>query len=264
MSDFADASGYEMLMGRWSRLLAREFVRFAGLPDFARVLDVGCGTGSLAAVILDATHPAEVIGVDPSLEFVELARGRFNDDRARFETGDAQELAFGDGEFTCAASMLVLNFVADRARAAAEMRRVTQPGGLVAACVWDYGGKMTMLRGFWDAAAALDPAAAPRHEGKMPLCRAGELGALWRATGLEHVREGAIGIETRFESLEDFWQPFLSGVGPSGSYAASISPGMQRALKAKLRHVVWNGRPEEPRTFPARAQAVVGTVPPAS
>jgi SAM-dependent methyltransferase len=261
MTGFADAHGYDLLMGRWSKLLAREFVGFAGITDGARVLDAGCGTGSLADAILAATRPAEVVGVDPSPTFVELAQDRFRDARARFETGDAQNLAFRDGYFTCTAAMLVLNFVPNRARAAAEMQRVTRGGGLVAACVWDYGGEMTMLRRFWDAAVAVDPSAAPRHEGGMPLCRAGELGELWRTTGLEHVREGHIVIEMPFSSFDDFWKPFLSGVGPSGSYAASLSSKMQQALEARLRADLWKDRPEEARTLPARAWAVVGTVP---
>lgn len=263
MPDFADAHGYDLLMGRWSKLLAREFVAFVGIADGARVLDVGCGTGSLADAILTATRPDEVIGVDPSPAFVELARSRFRDAPVRFETGDAQILAFRDGTFTCAAAMIVLNFVPDGPRAAAEMRRVTRAGGLVAACVWDYGGEMTMIRRFWDAAVALDPTAASRHASRMPLCRAGELGELWRATGLEHVREAPIVIETRFPSFEDYWKPFLSGVGPSGSYAASLPPDVARALEARLRADLWNDRPEEARTFPARAWAVVGSVPPA-
>jgi SAM-dependent methyltransferase len=261
MTDFADARGYELLMGRWSNALGREFVKFAGITDGARFLDVGCGTGSLTDAILTATRPAEVVGVDPSPTFVALARDRFGDARARFEAGDAQRLAFPDGHFTCAASMLVLNFVPDPARAAAEMRRVTHGGGLVATCVWDYGGEMTMLRRFWDAAVALDPSAAPRHEGGMPLCRAGELGALWCATGLERVREGPIVIATRFASFDDFWKPFLSGVGPSGGYAASLPSTMAQALEARLRADLWNDRPDEARTLPARAWAVVGTVP---
>jgi len=261
MTTFADARGYDFLMGRWSNLLGREFVGFAAIADGARVLDVGCGTGSLTGATLTATRPVEVVGIDPSPTFVELARDRLRDARARFETGDAQNLAFPDGYFGYTMAMLVLNFVPDRARAAGEMRRVTRGGGLVAACVWDYGGEMSMLRRFWDAAVALDPSAASRHEGRMPLCRAGELGDLWRATGLEQVREGPIVIETRFTSFDDFWKPFLSGVGPSGGYAASLPSQMQQALEAKLRAELWNDRPEEARTLPARAWAVVGTVP---
>jgi SAM-dependent methyltransferase len=261
MTDFADARGYDLLMGRWSTLLGREFVAFAGIANDARVLDVGCGTGSLANVILTASHPAEVVGVDPSPTFVELARERFRHAPARFETGDAQNLPFADGAFTFTAAMLVLNFVPDRVRAAAEMRRVTRGGGLVAACVWDYAGEMTMLRRFWDTAVALDPSAASRHEGLMPLCRAGELGELWRATGFEQVREGPIAIAMSFASFDDYWKPFLGGVGPSGRYAASLPSEMAGALEARLRTDLWDDQPDGARTLPARAWAVVGTVP---
>jgi SAM-dependent methyltransferase len=259
MGEFADSKGYERLMGRWSRALGPEFVRFAGLGPRGRVLDLGCGTGSLAAAILASGPATEVVGVDPSPDFVHAARTRVAGPRARFETGDAQRLPFDDGVFDGVMSMLVLNFVPDRARAMAEARRVTCAGGCVAACVWDYAGEMAMLREFWDAAVALDPSAAPKHEGRMPLSRRGELEALWRSAGLEQVREDAITISTRFESFDDYWQPFLSGVGPSGSYAAALPPERRRALEARLLERLWNGRPDESRTLPARVWAVAGT-----
>ena len=261
MGEFADSQGYERLMGRWSRALGPEFVRFAGVGPRDRVLDLGCGTGSLAAAVLASGPATEVVGVDPSPDFVNAARARVADPRARFETGDAQRLPFGDGAFDGVLSMLVLNFVPDGARALAEARRVTRSGGRVAACVWDYAGEMAMLREFWDAAVALDPAAAPRHEGRMPLCRRGELEALWRSAGLERVREDAITIPLRFESFDDYWQPFLSGVGPSGSYAAALPPERRSALEARLLERLWNGRPAESRTLPARVWAVVGAAP---
>ena len=258
---FADAQGYELLMGRWSRLLGVALVGFTGAAHDERVLDVGCGTGSLAQALLASGLAAEVVGVDPSPDFVEAARERIPDPRARFETGDAQALSFGDGAFVRALAMLVLNFVPDPARASGEMRRVTRPGGVVAACVWDYGGGMTLLQSFWDAAISLDPAAAARHEATMPLCREGELGRLWRETGLEDVRESGIVIEMPFTSFADYWQPFLTGVGPAGGYAASLPEERRRALGAKLLRDVWSDRPHEPRTLPGRAWAVAGTVP---
>src|SRR5690242_198637 len=135
ISTFADALGYERFMGRWSRALGSELVRFAGLPEGARVLDVGCGTGCFTDAVLAAARPAEVVGVDPSPAFVGHTRERVQDARARFEVADAQSLPFRDGSFDCAAAMLVLNFVPEPARAAAEMRRVTRPGGRLAACV---------------------------------------------------------------------------------------------------------------------------------
>jgi len=261
MGGFADSRGYESLMGRWSRLLADEFVRFTGFDEDERVLDVGCGTGALAAAVLSASSVVEVVGIDPSPPFVDSARDRLRDSRARFETGDAQRLAFPDGAFDRTMAMLVLNFVPDHGAAATEMRRVTRGGGRVAACVWDYGGEMNMLRSFWDTAVALAPSAAARHERRMPLCRRGELEGLWRDTGLEDVREAGITIEMRFASFADYWQPFLSGVGPSGGYATSLEADMRQALEAKLRRDVWSDCPDEERVLPARAWAVVCTVP---
>ena len=261
MSGFADDRGYELLMGRWSRLLGHEFVRFTGAGEKDRVLDVGCGTGSLTVATLSAGPVAEIIGIDPSSIFVDSARDHIRDPRVRFEIGVAGHLPFSDGAFDRTMAMLVLNFVPDPGAAAAEMRRVTRSGGRVAACVWDYGGEMRMLRWFWDTAEGLDPSAAPRHEGRMPLCRRGELEALWREAGLVNIREAGITIECRFASFADFWQPFLSGVGPSGGYAASLPPDLRQALEAKLRRELWGDRPDGGRVLPARAWAVAGTVP---
>jgi SAM-dependent methyltransferase len=261
MSTFVDARAYDRLMGRWSAVLGHELVRFIGIAHGARILDVGCGTGSLTRAFLDTAPPREVVGIDPSPRFVELARDRIRDPRVRFETGDAMSLPLETGSFDAAAAMLVLNFVPDPARGLAEMRRVTRGGGLVAGCVWDYGGEMTMLRRFWDAAVALDPAAAPRHEARMPLCRAGELAGLFRAAGLEGTRESGIVIETAFTSFDDFWSPFLGGVGPSGAYVAALSPDKRSDLERRLRSDLWQDRADEARSLAARAWAAVGTVP---
>ena len=260
MSAFANGAAYDRFMGRWSRRLGIELAGFANLRGRARVLDVGCGTGALAAAILAANGHAEVVGIDPSETFVAHAREHGADPRARFEVGDAQKLHFPDGAFDAALAMLVLNFVPDPPAAAAEMRRVTRPGGCVAACVWDYGDGMTMLRELWDAAVALDPAAAARHESVMPLTGSGQLGVLWRALGLQAVREQALEFEMRFADFADYWEPFLAGVGPAGGYVAALEPERRSALEARLRTRLWNDRPREPRELPARAWAVAGIV----
>lgn len=260
MSDFADARAYERLMGRWSAPLARQLVRFAGVTDGARALDVGCGTGALTAALLEVGPRVEVEAIDLSPAFVGFARERIGATRARVEVGDAQRLAFPDQSFDWVGSMLVLNFVPDRERAASEMRRVAKRGCPVSACVWDYGGEMEMLRRFWDAATALDPQAASRHEARMPLCRPGELGSLWRAAGFEGVCEGSIGVAMRFVSFEDYWGPFCGGVGPSGAYVASLSIEARQALAALLRAELWSDEPQRERTLEARAWTVAGSV----
>jgi SAM-dependent methyltransferase len=227
MFEIGDA--YEHYMGRWSRLLAPRYAAFAGVEDGERVLDVGAGTGALAASL---TRSA-VVGVDPSAAFVAHAAKQVGS--ARFEVGDAQALRFGDAAFDHAMAMLVINFVPDHAKALAEMRRVTRVGGVVSACVWDYGDGMESLRIFWDEAIALDPAAAPKHERNMKLSRRGELGELWTKAGLAEVREDAIVIEQAFSSFADYWGPFLKGVGPGGAYVATLSDERRRQLEARLR-----------------------------
>lgn len=259
---FADAQAYELIMGRWSTRLASSFVKFAGVQDGDRVLDVGSGTGSLALAVAAFTATAQVVGIDRSQEYVEYARSRTRDPRVRFETGDAQALPYSNASFDKALSMLVLNFLPEPERSVAEMRRVTRPGGTVAAAVWDYGDGMAMLRIFWDVAASLDPAASARHERHMPYCREGELATLWKNAGMVAVEERGISIPLEFASFQDFWSPFMGGQGPSGSYTVSLPPDRRKALKEGLRRALLGNHPDGPFPLEARAWAVKGIVPP--
>jgi SAM-dependent methyltransferase len=228
---FSEGDGYERFMGRWSRRLAPRFVTFAGVTKGDRVLDVGSGTGALAAAAT-AVESARVTGIEPSPAYVRYAQEHAN---ARFEVGDALALPFPDDAFDRTLSMLVLNFVPDAAAALQQMIRVTRPGGVVAAAVWDYSDGMQMLRTFWDAAVALDPDAAPRDERHMPLCTRGALPELWRTHGLQDVDEQPLTIDMAFASFDDYWQPFLCGQGPAGAYVSSLSESARRALESKLR-----------------------------
>jgi ubiquinone/menaquinone biosynthesis C-methylase UbiE len=195
---FAESDAYERFMGRWSRRLAPQLVKFASVGDRDSVLDIGSGTGALAFALAEAAPSGRVTGVDPSSAYVRFAQSRASTDRVRFVVGDAQALEFPDAAFDKTLSLLVMNFIPDPARALREMVRVTRPGGVVAAAVWDYGDGMQMLRVFWDEAVALDPAIAPRDERNMPLCKPGELAALWSLQELEHVEEQPIAIEMEF------------------------------------------------------------------
>src|SRR5271167_1173926 len=186
---FAASAGYERFMGRWSRLLAPAYIAFAGVKNGDRVLDVGTGTGSLAAIVEASMPASEVVGVDPSEGFIAYAQKNAKSPRVRFEVGDAQALKFEDASFDNTLALLVMNFVPDENKAVAEMRRVTRAQGTVSACVWDYDAGMQMLRFFWDEAVAIDPAIEPKDERHMKFSRQGELGDLWRKAGLINVKE---------------------------------------------------------------------------
>jgi SAM-dependent methyltransferase len=250
---------YERYMGRWSRLVAAEFVAWLEIPPGRRWLDVGCGTGALAGAILARAAPAGVLAVDPSPGFVAAATEQLADARARTAVADAAALP--DAEVDVVVSGLVLNFVADPAAALAAMRRAT-PGGTVAAYVWDYAAGMQFLRHFWDAAVAVDGATAgPLDEStRFPLCRPDRLEALWRESGLDQVRTAPITVPTVFADFDDYWLPFLGGQGPAPTYVASLDDAAGAALRDRLRATLPTGD-DGTIALSARAWAVRGLVP---
>jgi SAM-dependent methyltransferase len=259
---FANAEAYERFMGRWSRLVAPPLVHFTGVPDTGEVLDVGSGTGSLAFSIAKRKVHSRVLGIDPSKEYVEYANSQNSfPDRVSFQIGDAQQLRFPDATFQTSVSLLVFNFIPDAKKALGEIRRVTKAGGQISAAVWDYGEGMRMLRVFWDAAASVDAAAGKHDEKHMPLCRAGELAQLWKQGGLEHVHEQPLDITMRFESFADYWDPFLLGQGPAGTYVRSIDGDRLRSLRSAVKRQLSTKTSDEPFALTARAWAVRGTVP---
>ena len=258
---FSESEAYERFMGRWSRLLAPSFLEFAQVRDGDRVLDVGSGTGSLVGVLLKGGARSRVVGIDPSSAYVAFAQARLGSERATFEQGDAQRLRFSDASFDKTVSLLVVNFIPDRSRALREMNRVTRPGGVVAAAVWDYAEGMEMLRVFWDEAVALDPSAGPKDERHMPLCRPGELAEFWRGQGMLDVQETALVVPLEFSSFDDFWEPFLAGQGPAGAYVAALSEEQRLTLAQRLRQRLHGQSGDGPITLSARAWAVKGIVP---
>jgi len=259
---FGNAENYERFMGRWSRLVATLLADFASLKDSGRVLDVGSGTGSLAFAVAGKRPLVQVLGIDPSPEYIAYATSKnpFRD-RVSFQVGDAQELHFPDESFQASLSLLVFNFIPDARKALAEVRRVTQPGGGISAAVWDYGAGMRMLRTFWDAAVSMDAGADKLDEKHMPLCRAGELAKLWSEGGLENIHEQPLDITMRFQSFGDYWQPFLLGQGPAGAYVRSLGREKLQALRVEVKRRLSLHVEEEAFDLPARVWAVRGTVP---
>ena len=233
---WAKGEAYEPYVGRWSRLVAREFLRWLNAGPNGRWLDVGCGTGALSLAILETASPREVTGIDPSEDFIAYAAMKIPDPRANFKTADACRLPFETRTFDTAVSGLVLNFIPDIAKAAAEMSRVAKPGGTVAAYVWDYAGQMQLMRHFWDAAVELDSSAFELDEGKrFPICNPAALSEVFQKTDLKGVATKAIDVPTHFRDFDDFWQPFLGGQGPAPTYAMSLTEEKRTALRQNIR-----------------------------
>ena len=232
----ANGDAYERRMGRWSRLAGGAFVDWLGLPHGLRWLDVGCGTGALTEVILARCAPNRAVGIEPSAGSVAYAAEQVTDDRADFHQGYAEDLPFSAGDFDVAVSGLVINFVADKPRALAEMIRVVRPGGCVAGFVWDFADRMQMFRHFWDAATPLDPAAAELDHGRrFPVCKPGPLADLFANSGLSEVEIRLIDVPTNFQNFEDYWSPFLAGQGTLPDYCNSLSEVQRIALRERIR-----------------------------
>jgi SAM-dependent methyltransferase len=255
----AAAETYDRHVGRYTRALASELIEFSGVEPGMRALDVGCGPGALAAQLAALLGPDNVAAADPSEPFADACRERLPE--VTVVVAAAETLPFGDGVFDVALSQLVVNFMRDAHAGVRELARVTRPGGLVASCVWDYAGEMTLLRAFWDAAREIDPArGAATDEGVvMPWCREGELGELWRATGLTDVREGALVVRAAYSSFDDLWAPLPTGIAPSGAFCKSLDEAGQAALRDAYRRRLGFG--DGPFELSARAWAAVGAVP---
>ncbi len=226
---------YERYVGRWSRRVAPLFLSWLSIPAGRRWLDVGCGSGALCAAIRDQCVPSLVVGVEPSEGFLKTARENLGG-RAVLLGGTATGIPLDDASVDVVVSGLVLNFVPDQRAALAEMARVTGNGGTIGAYVWDYAGKMELMRFFWDAALELDPDATKLDEGiRFPLCRPEALVGLFAGAGLNGVEVTAIDIPTPLASFDDYWQPFLGGQGPAPAYAMSLDETARARLRDRIR-----------------------------
>ena len=263
MFNARDAGSYEQVMGRWSRRLAPLFVDHAGAAAGERLLEVGCGTGSLTFTLARTVDFAELTAIDYAQVYVDAARARNADPRIRIEQGDAAKLDFPDARFDRAVSLLVLHFVSDPAGAVVEMRRVVRPGGAVAAAVWDSGGGMTAMRMFWDTAAVLDPAAADMRGRAMSkaVTGPGGLARLFRAAGLTQVDERSLLVRMEHADFADYWEPLLRGEGPIGAYVAGLGATERARLERHLRDAYLAGAPDGPRSYTAVAWSCRGVVP---
>jgi SAM-dependent methyltransferase len=250
---------YDRHVGRYGPPLALALIDFARVAPPMRALDVGCGPGALTTALVERLGAENVSGVDPSEPFVETCRARLPG--VELAVAPAESLPFADDAFDVALSQLVVNFMSDAEAGVREMARVTRPGGVVASCVWDYAGEMTLLRAFWDAAREIDPErAAAADEGiVMPWCRDGDLDELWRLAGLRDVRSAALVVQADYADFEDLWSPLPTGIAPSGAFCKSLDEDRRDELRSAYRHRLGVG--DGPFTLSARAWAVAGIVP---
>jgi SAM-dependent methyltransferase len=247
------ADAYDRFMGRYSRLLAPQLADLAGVAAGRRALDIGCGPGALTAELVARLGPRSVAAVDPSAPFVAAARQRYPGVDVRIAS--AEELPFPDGSFDASLAQLVVHFMADPVAGLAEMARVTRPGGVVAACVWDHAGEHGPLSLFWRAARELDPGV--EDESQLAGTREGHLAELFAAAGLRQVEQAVLTASLEHPTFEAWWEPFTGGAGPAGSYVAHLDPDRRAELRERCRSLI----PVVPFVVTAWAWTARGLVP---
>jgi ubiquinone/menaquinone biosynthesis C-methylase UbiE len=228
---WSSSDSYEYFMGRWSGLLAPVFLKWLDADPLQSWLDVGCGTGVLSENINNYCSPSKLSGIDLSVQFLLKAKERLAG-KSQLIVASATDIPHNDNDFDVLVSGLALNFFPDINAAMTEFKRVVKHGGVIAAYVWDYSGKMEMLRYFWDAAATLKPHRIEADEGiKFPICNSDNLKNTFLDAGLSKVETTNLDIATRFKNFDDYWNPFLGGQGPASSYLMSLSEYHQAELK---------------------------------
>ena len=234
MSFDVSADAYLRFMGRYSESLAAAFADLAGIRRGRRVLDVGCGPGALTAELVSRAGADAVSAVEPSASFADAVRERLPGVDVRLAA--AEQLPFPGAVFDAAMAQLVVHFMADPVAGLREMGRVTRPGGVVAACVWDHAGGRGPLNAFWSAVHHLDPAAG--DESGLAGVREGHLAQLFAQAGLGRIQATALTVHVRHASFGQWWEPFTLGVGPAGAYVASLTADHQAALREHCRSLL--------------------------
>ena len=234
MSFNVSADAYLRFMGQYSEPLAAQFADLAGVSRGQRLLDVGCGPGALTAELVSRAGAGQVSAVEPSASFAAAARERLPG--ADIRLASAEQLPFAADTFDAALAQLVVHFMADPVRGLQEMGRVTRPGGVVAACVWDHAGGRGPLAAFWAAVRELDPAAT--DESGLAGAREGDLARLFAQAGLSGAQASTLTVRVRYASFGQWWEPFTLGVGPAGAYVASLPPGHRAALREQCRRLL--------------------------
>lgn len=249
---------YDQWMGRWSRLLAHEFLKWLDLSAGLRWIDVCCGSGMVTETIVERSAPASVVGVDASAEQIKFACEHRSASNVTFQIADATVLPFADASFDVAVCGLGLNYVPNPALALWEFRRVTRPDGTAAVYVWDYAHGARFVREFWDAATAIDSEAASFDQAlRFPMCTPDGLRSLFEQAKLEYIDVRSLDVVTRFIDFDDYWEPLLTGQGSAPNYLASRNEQIRTAIRERLRTTLpRNG--QGAIELPARAWAIRG------
>jgi SAM-dependent methyltransferase len=248
VSFIVSPEAYTRYMGRYAEPLAEVFVAFAEVGAGDKVLDVGCGPGALTAQLLSAG--AQVAAIDPSPPFIDAMRLRFPDVDVR--QGTAEELPYNTAAFDAALAQLVVHFMTDPVLALRQMARVTRPGGVIAACVWD--GPTGALAPFWDAVHMIDPDA--EDDALLSGAHRGHLTQIFEAAGLRYVAEDSISVDVVHPTFEEWWEPYTFGVGPAGDYVQRLDDDGRAHLESVARERLGDG----PFTVTATAWAARATV----
>jgi len=245
------ADAYGRFMGRYSEPLAARLIAEIPLQNVRHALDVGAGTGAVAALLVDRLGADAVAAIDPSPSFVAALTQRLPGVEAV-----AEHLPFADQAFDLTIAQLVVHFMSDPVAGVAEMARVTTSGGTVAASVWDFAGGRAPLSLFWRVARELDGAAV--DESGLTGARVGQLEGVFRSAGLSRVRGGELTVDVPYASPDDWWQPYTLGVGPAGDYVAGLDPARREALRRRAIEELGPG----PGVVTATAWVAFGSVAP--
>ena len=254
---FTDGEGYEKYMGRWSRAAGSLFLDWLALPAGLRWLDVGCGTGAFTETIQKKCSPAELVGIDPAATQVAYAQSVYKGLGINFQVVDARSLPFDSGHFDATVSALVLNFIPDREKAVFEMKRVTRPGGIVAAYVWDFAGRrvnVQHLNAAMTKVTGRDTLAA-MHADSTTL---ENLERLFESVGLSQVASRSIDIQITFANFDDYW---TSSSANSSSPLTRAINSLEETKKQQLRQLVKESLPLDDQgrvSYTARVNAVRG------
>jgi ubiquinone/menaquinone biosynthesis C-methylase UbiE len=245
-------------MGRWSRLLAREFLKWLNPPAELRWLDVCCGSGVVTEAVVERNKPASIVGVDISREQIDFARQNRTHSNVTFEIADAMALPFPDASFDIAVSGLGFNYFPSPVRGLDEMIRVVRPGGIVAVYVWDYERGARFLREFWDAAIAVDPEAMQSDQARrFPICTQDGLRDTFERAKLAEISTHALDIVTHFAGFDDYWDPLLTGQGSAPNYLAACDKNTQTEIRERIRKRL-PANAQGAIELPARAWAIRG------